>query len=342
MTNKRTPYLLSSIYLTRDCPMKCDYCRIRDSNLTKPLLQVEQWKRAFDILKDDLDCQFNLLLGNEPLLLGDDLIELIKYLNERDISYAMYTTCPEPLFTRYKDKLIDAGVKSVAFGFDQLSGEGIDSVAIKSLRGLRGIKELKTKGLKDTQGTITMSNKNIDEVEELVKTLTGEGIWSVVNAIHWNKDGKYDFFPTADEMKDYLITDRAKFESVIKSIQAGVERGEYKMQNHSEHFDLLLKYGMDMSWHCTMPAIISIDADGSLRLCAYRSSPETNEYTIFDMKDPIKRENYWDVWQTESAKCPGCCWSYFMMAEHHILKDDAEFGVKLFQDHASRHYKGDK
>lgn len=330
-------YLLSCIYLTRGCPMHCEYCSIRKTTLEREL-SVPEWKRVFDIFKK-LGCEFNLILGNETMMLEDGLVDIVKYLHEQNTHYALYSTCPSELFDKLKEPLAKAGLKNLSSGFDSLRRD--DSIGIKSRRGFEGMLEMKKRieGL-DTQGTITLSKINLDEVVDLFRILTKNGIWGAVNSIHWDKDGKYDFFPPKEFLKDFIIDDREKFLALCGELKELAIKGEIMVQNPPEYFDALAKYGLDMSWHCTKPYIITVDADGQLRLCGYRRGTEVPKFSIFDLEDEKKFEEYKKVWKEESQKCPGCFWSYFWMAENFIFTDQKEYGTKVFQTHHSKYYNG--
>ena len=120
-------YLLSCIYLTRKCPMHCKYCAIRNSQLQERELTVSEWKEAFDIFKS-LDCKFNLILGNETMMLGDGLVDIVKHLSETETNYALYSTSPTKLYNKLKEPLIKAGLKNLSSGFDSLKRD--DSIGI--------------------------------------------------------------------------------------------------------------------------------------------------------------------------------------------------------------------
>ena len=323
--------------------MNCDYCSIRKTKLEREL-SISEWKKVFDVLKQ-LGCEFNLIIGNEPMLLEDGLPELISYLSEQDTKYAIYSTCPTDLFNKLKKPLAEAGLKNLSSGFDSL--KRTDSIGIKSARGLAGMIEMKKliKGL-DTQGTITISKINLDEVVDLLKTLTANGIWGAVNSIHWDSDGNYDFFPPKEHLKDFVIDedwrDREKFIELCRRLKELTIKGEIMIQNPPEYFDALAKHGLDMSWHCTKPYIITVDADGQLRLCGYRRGKKVPEFSIFDLRDKRKFEEYKKAWKEESQECPGCFWSYWWMAENFIFTDQKEYGTKVFQTHHSKYFKKEK
>jgi len=333
-------YLLSCIYLTRKCPMHCKYCAIRKSNLQERELTPLGWKKVFDIFKQR-DCKFNLILGNETMMLGEGLVDIIRYLSEQNINYALYSTSPTRLYDKLKEPLIKAGLKNLSSGFDSLKRR--DSIGIKSKRGLKGMIEMK-KRIKnlDTQGTITLSSINLDEVIDLLRTLTKNNIWGAVNSLHWDIDGGYDFFPSKKRLGNLVITDEKKFLALCKELKRLTINGEIMVQNPPEYFDALAKYGLNMGWHCTQPYIVTVDSDGHLRLCAYRRGKRVPEFTIFDLENDKKFEEYKKVWKEESQECPGCFWSYFWMAENFIFTNQEEYGTKVLQTHYSKYYKEKK
>ena len=315
--------------------MDCEYCAIKKTKVARELT-ISEWRKAFDVLKY-LGCEFNLILGNEVMLLEEKLVELVRYLYEQKTEYAMYSTCPETLLDKLKKPLVSAKLKNLSCGFDSLGRN--DSIGIKSRRGLMSMIEMKRmiKGL-DTQGTITLSKINLNEVIGLLKILTNHGIWGAVNSIHWDIDGMYDFFPPKELLKDFIIDDRKRFLEVCKELKELTLSGEIMIQNPPEYFDALALHGLDMSWHCTQPLIITVDADGMLRLCGYRRGTVVPKFSIFDMIDRRKFEEYVKVWKKESQECPGCFWSYFWMAENFICTDQKEYGTKVFQKHSSKYY----
>jgi len=316
--------------------MSCRYCAIRKTELQRELTLLE-WKKTFDILKQ-LGCEFNLILGNEVMLLGGNLVELVRYLYEQKTEYALYSTCPPELFEKLKEPLAEAGLKNLSCGFDSL--ERNDSIGIKTRRGLESMIEMKKriKGL-DTQGTITLSKINLNETVGLLKTLTENDIWGAVNSIHWDSDGCYDFFPPKEFLEDFMIDDREKFIELCKRLKKLTINGEIMVQNPPEYFDALAKHGLDMSWHCTQPYIITVDADGQLRLCGYRRGKKVPKFSIFDLVDEGRFEEYKKIWKEESRECPGCFWSYWWMAENFIFTNQREYGTRVFQDHHSRYYR---
>ena len=332
--------MLSCIYLTRSCPHKCSYCALRDSPLRRPELTTEEWITAFDILHS-LGVDFHLILGNE-LLMRRDIVQIISYLSGTGVPYAFYTTCPPHLMKQYAQQLVDVGLSNASCGIDvtpESNWPGSDVyIRRKANSGLEGLKWFRDSGVEDLQGTITISKINTGRIAEVIRMLTNEGIWCGANTIHWDVDGGFDFFPERKKIEHLLLTQKeiSRDAEHIKSLYL---TGELAIQNPPEYWDAWEEYGVNLSWHCNFPQILTVDADGSMRCCGYRKGTYSSAMNIFDL--PNQLDNYWEAWQRDQLECPGCFWSYPWMAEHLLVKEsDKNYGLEVFQAHASRVYKG--
>ena len=332
--------MLSCIYLTRGCPHKCSYCAIRDSPLQRPELTTEEWIETFDILHS-LGVDFHLILGNE-LLMRRDIVQIIAYLSSTGVPYAFYTTCPPYLMKQYAQRLVDVGLSNASCGIDVTSTaywpKSDMYVARKAEQGLNGLRWFRDNGVKDLQGTITISKMNTGRIIEVIKMLTDEGMWCGANTIHWDVDGGFDFFPQKKKIEHLLLTQEEidGDSEIIKSLYLA---GELAIQNPPEFWNAWEEYGVNLNWHCSTPQIITVDADGSMRCCGYRKGTYSSAMHIFDL--PNQLDNYWEAWQRDQRECPGCFWSYPWMAEHLLVKEsDKGYGLEVFQAHASRVYKG--
>lgn len=320
-------------FLTRQCPRACDYCAIRDAKNVGPDMTAEEWKKAFHIL-DLLGVDFNLILGNETWVLGRELIEIMAV---NRVPYALYTTCPDPLFQEYRDemfKVIDNLSCGVDWPLSYLMKKGAltgDSEK-KSLDAWRGFQWIKKHHPEiDCQGTVTVHNENFAFLPDIVGELSELGVFCGVNFIHWNMDGAYDFFPSKEELEPLLIKDRGYLANVLKHTlkNPGLLQNPEMLQEPVETL-------MSMKWHCFGNPYggPTIDSDGSLRLCGYRRGVETPKFTIFDLP------RHWNEWRKavikDSVNCPGCSWSYPWMY-HYWKQRDIGMGNQVFTKHAGMH-----
>jgi len=326
----------SLTYLTRRCPRQCNYCALRDCEIVGKELNVSQWCAAFDILRY-LQIDFNLVLGNETWLLGEDLLELFKF---NEVPYALYTTCPEPLFSTHRDKLLGSGIiDNLSCGIDYPPSEMSEHIQKddsykKSRDAWEGFMWLKEHFPEmDSQGTVTVHKQNLPYLQELITRLSNIGVFIGVNFIHWNKDGKYDFFPRKEEIQDLLFTkkDFKNVQTVLNSIldNPGL------LQN-PEMLRLSAKQLTQMEWHCEGDPYggPTIDSDGTLRLCGYRRGTRTPEFKIFDLPD--KFCDWQEAVFQDARECPGCMWSYPWMF-HYWEDRNEKTGKEVFTKHAGEH-----
>ena len=324
---------LAVTYMTRRCPRNCSYCSIRDGKDTGPELSVEQWIEAFDILKR-IGVTFNLILGNEPWLLGEKLVPIFK---ANKVPYAMYTTAPKKLFNKYEslffgDKVIDNLSCGVDYPMGSRSNRPDDSVekAADAWDAFYRVKKLYPEV--DMQGTITVHRKNIAYIEVIIQQLSKLGIFAGINLIHWSKDKQFDFCPPEEEMKEYLFKESEY--SVVVSVFKGLLQKDYMIYN-PEYLKAIIDNPklIGMGWHCGGNPYDgpTIDADGTLRVCGYRKGERTSKFTIFDL--PEKTEEWREAVQLDAMECPGCIWVCPFI--HHYWKvTDPEMGEKVFNSHA--------
>jgi len=332
--------MLSCIYLTRACPYKCRYCALRDSPLQGPELSAKEWGHAFAILHD-LGVEFDLLLGNE-LLARDDIVEIVKGLNKMDVPYGFYTTCPPKLMDKHAAALVGIGLSNASSGFDiltEFAGPDIDPYILhKSELGLQGLKWFRDQGVPDLQGTMTLSKINVHVLDSLIGVLTSERIWCGVNTIHWDVDGGFDFFPKREVIENLLLT-QEDIDRAAVIIQGLYTAGKLAIQNPLDYWDAWREYGVNLNWHCNLPMIYTVDADGSMRCCGYRKGTYSPQFTIFDLETQDGIDAFWEAWLKDQRECPGCFWAYGWLAERLLIhEEDKVFGLNVFQTHDSKTY----
>ena len=325
----------SLTYLTRRCPRNCEYCALRDAKDIGKELSTNQWIEAFKIL-NSLGIDFNLILGNETWLLGMHLLEIMVY---NKVPYALYTTCPEPIFGKYKRVFFDSGlIDNFSCGIDypiNSKDNLIDDSYHKSMAAWKGFKWIKRNYPDvDTQGTITIHKQNIEFAPRLVRDLSEIGVFVGINFIHWNKDGNYDFFPSKEEISNLLFT--PKDDEMVKYYLGEILDSEENLLQNPEFISQSPAMLTNMGWHCKGDPYggPTIDADGQLRCCGYRRGKYTPKYSIFDL--PEHMEEWQEAVRLDAMECPGCAWSYPWMYRY-WEGFDSDLGKKVFVKHAGSH-----
>lgn len=329
----------SLTYLTRRCPRHCEYCALRDAKGLGTELTYKEWQEAFKILHEQ-GVDFNLILGNETWLLGGALLEIMKV---NKVPYALYTTCPEPIFSNYRDEFFDSGIidnLSCGVDYPPLKEAVKDDSYLKSIAALKGFSWVKSKyPYVDTQGTITLHRGNIRYAPDLVRLLSLMGVFIGINFIHWNKGGGFDFFPDESEIKDLLFTWEEYSTVAIILLQMKDVPGNL-IQN-PEFISQNVSILANMGWHCKGNPYggPTIDSDGKLRCCGYRRGVHTPLMSIWELPGHEK------IWQEavyqDAMECPGCAWSYPWMY-HYWEETDPSMGRKVFVKHAGDHISESK
>ena len=328
-------------YVTRRCPRNCNYCALRDAKDVGEELTEKQWKKAFLILHK-MGIDFNLILGNETWLLEDKLVNIMQ---KNKVPYALYTTCPEPLFSRNREKMFSV-VDNLSCGVDwshsflakKLHTEDSEKKSWDAWNGFHWAKK-NYPGI-DCQGTITVHKNNLTQVPSIVRELTDMGIFAGINFIHWNSDGNFDFFPEREEIERLVFPDTDEMHAMVRRVLNIVLREPGLLQN-PEMLKVDTKILLNMGWHCKGNPYggPTIDADGTLRLCGYRKGTYTPKFTIFDLPE------HWAEWRKavkrDAMECPGCSWSYPWMY-HYWKNKDKDMGTNVFIKHAGNHIEKEK
>ena len=312
-----------TIFLNRACPRGCPQCGISKSS-RKPL-SIEQWKKALLHARDVFGTKFFLFLGTEPLLFKDGLVELIKFFADEGIYYAFYSTSPEPLFSQYRKKLVDAGLRNWSSGIDALPSQamGWDWETQKKIRdSILGLQWMGEHGVQ-THTQLTLHRQNLDHAIKILRWCQEniKGVQSTVNFIEWQKAPHFDFFSPAHEMQDLMWEgteeERDKIRKVMGEIKMLSRVKGYYIQTPDAYLDEALDHYTGLNRHCRGIVGPCIDCDGTMRLCAY-STGRLRGWSIFDLDTPAKQVMFYRKWSESLSDCSGCHWIFPYMLEGDI------------------------
>lgn len=265
--------------LTRKCNLKCDYCAIVRNYPNMPNLyptighymknqmSYQYVIEVLDMIKAHNADAFHIFYGGEPLLFTG-LHHVVNHCNENDIYYTIIsnnTQDIQPLIKDLFDKTdyIQGFTSSVDPVTDtEFSSMKLDRVT-KSIEGLKKLKEIQAKGkVKDVVAEITVMKNNLKYLYQLIETLTKNEISSDVTFIDIAKTQFYDFSNITDPN---LLVTKEDAKEVMNSLVNS------KLDIHMK--EILLSAILDIlpsNMDCELEKNvhnISIDADGTLRLC---------------------------------------------------------------------------
>lgn len=263
--------------LTRRCNLNCDYCAIvKDYDFKPPQYPDMQYyaknemttsyiQNVLKLIKKHNPEAFHIFYGGEPLL-RKDLPDIINFCNYHNIHYTIIsnnTLQIQPLIKKlFKETdYIQGFTSSVDPVLDSLN-KGEDRIA-KSIEGFNQLVEIKRQGkIKDVVAEITVMKHNVEYLYDLVKKLSENGINSDITFIDIAKNPYYDFANVHD--KNQLVTkEEAKkpIEKLLKS-DFDIHMKEKLLPMIYDSLPSDMDCEIDKNLHN-----ISIDADGSVRLC---------------------------------------------------------------------------
>jgi len=276
--------------LTRRCNLKCGYCAIVKNYKNKPPeypdmdyyhkneMSTEYIINCLKLFKKHNPEIFNIFYGGEPML-RKDLPEIINFCNENDIHYTIisnnvteiqpliktlfektnyiqgFTSSVDPIFDVKLDNRKSPAIKT-EFGrkYDKSTG-------LKSVWGMARLIEMKH-NIKDVVAEITVMKASIHNLFALVQHLSDEGINSDVTFIDIAKNPYYDFSNITDE-KLLVSQEEAKdqIDMLLKS-DLNIHMKDKLLPKIYEALPSNMDCGIEKNLHN-----ITIDADGSIRLC---------------------------------------------------------------------------
>jgi MoaA/NifB/PqqE/SkfB family radical SAM enzyme len=324
---------ICSWLLTRRCNLKCSYCRIsRDPDplatypkLNEYLQNEMSYKDVISGLysmKQHNSDMFHIFYGGEPLLFPN-LHKIINFCNETDIHYTIITNNTnevQPLLTKLFNNVeyvsgLTSSVDPLLYDPKHLR----DDRAKKTSSGFKKLVELKSK-VKDLVAEITVSNDNIDYLYPLVKDLTNEGISSDITFVDIAKNRFYDFSNVTDE--EQLVYPTLKLLNILQKIYSD------KLNVHLDlHFMMKVYHTLPAELDCKLEDgihNITIDADGSVRLCLRIRGHQTPHYyrlsnlftTDYSIDPALLHYQAID----KIRCCERCNWTCIIMSQ--MLKDN--------------------
>jgi len=265
--------------LTRRCNLRCDYCAIVKNYTNKPPeypnmshyykneMTTKYILTGLDKLQEHNPEMFHIFYGGEPLL-RKDLHEIISHCNKNNIYYTIISNNTEeirPLIDNLCNKVkgkIQGFTASVDPIFQNEKESGEDRVR-KSIAGLQNLVYMK-QYVNDVVAEITAMKHNYIYLYELLKELTKYGINGDITFIDIAKSQYYDFSNITDE--SLLVRQTAQladqFEKIGKDSTLNVHMKDVLLKGMWSTLPSNMDCKIEESLHN-----ISIDADGSIRLC---------------------------------------------------------------------------
>lgn len=333
----RAKVLESSVYLTRRCNLKCQYCKIVKTELPNEL-SMDQWIKAMDIF-ESLGVRFVNIAGGEPTILKD-LPRLISHLS-KNTSMAHSLVSNSLFGDTMLHGLVDAGLQAyvASIDVDDTAGSKEDDV-IKAGAGMKMLDKLRALKVQYLCANIVISAKNLDSVVRVTETLSDKGIWVNLCPIIWGRGDNWESVEKADN--DYKLTEAhtEKLHKISEELITLKKGGALILPTEQYIKDLPL-YSASLDWKCfsdkesSPPTRLIVDADGALLTCINMRGDVTDKYSIFDLKDNAAYDSFAADWYDDAKKCKGCYWSTMVTAkERHKMLE--AFKEEVLKGHATK------
>lgn len=293
--------------LTRDCQLNCSYCKIIDKSSLRYNrdLDTEQVFKMIDLVSWNWPGAPIIFFGGEPTT-RNDLPAIIRRCETKGVKHAVISNSVRLIRDKtYARALVDAGLSNWSISYDGDSNAlTTDNFTLKkSNAGLRAVQMFRDEhGIRDLVTCITVTKKNIDSLPDIIRFLTSEGIWSICTPLQCPPEIlRYDY--SQGDTADLPSQEQVEAISPILSMMASSKR--FLMHNEPGWFDLWPKYFRNQTWKCHDKSILTVDADGSLRLCV--DIPLKKWIHVLDLNKEGTVQLYSDLLK-EKPPCGGCFW----------------------------------
>lgn len=314
--------------LTRKCNLKCDYCGISRNKKNSPYPNLEYFfknemstefvLKGLEWFKYHNPNCFHLFYGGEPLL-RNDLPTIINYCNKNNIFYTIITNNCDQIKDRMKELFSKVDyVAGFTISIDPIIHQ-YDGTSHRFNKSVQGLTNLLTymntyrKMIFDPVAEITVDNNNIDHLIPLIKNLTSRGINSDITVIDISKSEFYDFSNVSDT--SYCLHKNNEiieiFNKIISSNEFDVHMKEILLPKILEILPSELDCQVDKNIHN-----LTIDSDGSVRLCLRIRGIETPTKKLLDYIDSngtIKEDLINNIRLDKSKYCQKCNWTCPLM-----------------------------
>ena len=272
-------------------------------------ITFKKMKRALLKIKEHNKDAFHIFYGGEPTLRKNLLEKLVRFCNSQQIYYTIISNCTpmaqkvlEDIDKKYSIKGLSASVDPV--------------LECKSDRGKKtnfGLSFLnKMSHVPDRVAEITITKEGIPYVVPLIEQLTNADICSSVTLIDIAKTPYYDF----SNVTSYkAMPDKDDIKKLVDDL---MRRDDLLIHMKDEVLPSLIKYYPTNFIRCFKKSIhnLTIDSDGSMRLCLRIRGTHCPNYSIENVFDShFKLTNsFKNAINLDMDLCKGCNWTCPMMS----------------------------
>jgi MoaA/NifB/PqqE/SkfB family radical SAM enzyme len=273
-------------------------------------MSLEQTFHVLDIIKKDVNPEFLVLFGGEPLV-HKHIEQIVDRVNEMGFNYTLITNG-----TIDNEKVIRK-LKGLTLSIDrseQIAGKQ-DEQSKSNWAMLRKYKDI----VPDLVTNVTVTSENIYDLEKIVDQLNELDIWIIFGLVHsTHTQGEKAMFRS--HCPELMLSEYQafKFNKILQKVK--------KRHNTLMYGKLAEVYGWNLLWHCVVnprnPEYMTILNNGQLVACNDHWGEETSKLTIFDVPN-IGLEKWHSLCKKDRAECRLFCMynheGNLMYPEHNSL-----------------------
>ena len=325
---------IANILLTRKCNLKCSYCHIVKNYKDMPKqypemkhyykneISPEEWIKILTLLKKNNPNVFCIFYGGEPFLYKG-LDKIISYCHDKDIYYTIISNNTEEIKPIIEELVLKVGkLKGFTASVDPIlfSGQTAGDIFYKSKAGFESLVQYKRDGLaEDVVAEITITPETFEFLYKTVKGLSEAGIYSSITAIDDKKSPYYDFSGVEWNQPLLKPTEYVKmsFDAIIN---------DKSLLVHSPEVLNDLYKCLPSKYFCKIfedVHNVTIDADGTFRLCLRIRGVKTPSYSYNLMLD--KNGKVTNLFKEQLGidyhhYCRNCNWTCMMFTKNYVDK----------------------
>lgn len=295
------------IEITMRCNLNCEGCYKADPRHVGKELSIDGWKKVIDNLAR---CGIKLLnlIGGEPTIVPK-IEELISYINSKPgIDYIISTNgvIAQPIL----EKLLKAGLKNVIVSVDGIFEESeikerkYEDRVYKSIVGLKLLRRLKKRGIRELSANFTVMRKNIDEILPTYKVLASEGFWFNLIPFQFLKYGPPEEYPIR-----LVEADRPKLVGILDKLMEIKKQPGNKIVNSIVFLRNFADFAIKQNFKCRELRMLGVTRNGKITYCVGQDGEigESEEFNALDLT-PKKLGLLLKKWPKDKigGACPGC------------------------------------